>query len=65
MEYIRETYGVPAKRGMKVIFTGCTYIKEIHGVILSAKGGYLRIRKKNGVVGTFHPTRNLIYLEES
>lgn len=37
MEYIRRTYGVPAKRGGKVKFNGTP------GVITSARGAYLRV----------------------
>ncbi len=57
MEYIRETYGVPAKRGTPV-----EYCEAEHGVIVGAKGAYLRVR----FLGerrprTLHPTYALRY----
>jgi hypothetical protein len=59
-EYIRKYYGVPAKRGMKVIADGD--LVEITG----AKGAYLRIRlngEKNS--RTYHPTWEIQYLKIS
>jgi uncharacterized membrane protein YfhO len=38
MYYVKNRYGVPAKRGMKVIYDG------EHEVIKSAKGGYIKVR---------------------
>ena len=58
-EYIRETYNVPAKRGMKVIAQGR------RGTIVGVKGPHLRIRiegEKN--ILSFHPTWEMEYLSE-
>ena len=64
MKYIRDTYGVPARRGVRV-----EYAKDGHqpwrGVITSANGAYLRIRR-DGDVRTyprnFHPEWGITYL---
>jgi hypothetical protein len=62
MEYIRKTYGVPAKRGARVCYTneGIFY-----GTILCARGPYIRVRWDGGgkrSVSSMHPTWALQYL---
>lgn len=60
IKYIRDTYKVPAKRGMRIIFEG-----KRRGVITGAKGCYLRIRLDGGKhSGNYHPTWEIEYLEE-
>ena len=57
MDYIRKTYGVPAKRGGRVTFCGCP------GTITGARYGRLRVRfdgEKDAV--PLHPTYNIVYL---
>ena len=57
MEYIRKTYGVPAKRGGRVELRG------VSATIKSAQGGRLRILKdgeKHIVI--VHPTWEIKYL---
>lgn len=57
MKYIRDTYKVPAKRGMKVIADGEP------GKIVGSHGAYLRIKldfKKKPL--PFHPTWHMEYL---
>lgn len=62
MDYIRRTYQVPAKRGGRVRYTGRA-AGERFGTILSARGGYLRIRLDGDKhAGTYHPTWKLEYL---
>jgi hypothetical protein len=62
MSYIRKTYGVPAKRGGKVKYTGSPDGVR-YGVITSARGGYLRIRLDDEKRSrTFHPAWELEYL---
>lgn len=58
MEYIRETYDVPAKRGMGVIAQGRK------GIIVGSRNAYLRI-KIYGEKSTalFHPTWEMEYLK--
>lgn len=62
MDYIRKTYGVPAKRGGRVIYTGSALHKAIGGTIKSARGGYLMILLDgHKYPQTFHPTWCLEY----
>lgn len=66
MEYIRKTYGVPAKRGGRVKFT------DVHRTvwnctIKSARGGYLMVLADDRVAGyrgrmKLHPTWNVEYM---
>lgn len=62
IDYIRKTYGVPARRGGRVEYTGCGD-KEL-GTIRSARGSHLNIQL-DGVNHTmpFHPTWKLRYLD--
>ena len=59
MAYIRKTYGVPAKRGGRVEYTGEG--RAEYGTIKSANGAHLAI-KLDGVKHTmpFHPTTRII-----
>ena len=61
MEWVRKNYGVPAKRGGRVEYTGCG--KTELGTIRSANGAYLMIQL-DGVKHTmpFHPTWKLRYV---
>lgn len=62
MEYIRRTYGVPAKRGMRIEYMSGRDYELMDGTIVGSKGGYLRIRLDgNRHSGLFHPTYNLVY----
>lgn len=62
MDYIRRTYGIPAKRGALVLFTAAP--KAVRGRIVGSRGGYLRIRwEDSGRTHTHHPTWSLVYLE--
>lgn len=62
MAWIRKTYGVPARRGMRVEYSGEG--RPELGTILSANGSHLNIRL-DGVrhAMPFHPTWKLRYLE--
>ena len=62
MKYIRETYGVPAKRGMEITFQKCEHVAPNRGWIVGSKGDYLRVRFA-GNLGIFslHPTWNIVY----
>lgn len=63
MEQIRKTYGVPAKRGGRVEYTGYGF-PEL-GTIVSATGSELRIRLDNHKNMTYlHPKAKLRYLED-
>jgi hypothetical protein len=62
VEYVRKAYGVPARRGGRVEYTGDC--KTELGTIRSASGGHLNMRL-DGVKHTipFHPTWKLRYLD--
>lgn len=61
MAWVRKRYNVPARRGMRVRYTGCG--KNELGTIRSASGGHLNIQL-DGIRHTmpFHPTWELEYL---
>lgn len=64
MEYIRNTYGIPAKRGARVEYSANGVI--VQGTIQGTKGAYLRIKMDGDKVSRlYHPTWQLKYLEES
>lgn len=57
---IRRTRGVPAKVGMRVLYR----YESRYGVIVGARGGYLRIRLDGDRhAGSYHPTWELDYLD--
>ena len=66
LEYIRRTYDVPAKRGMRVRYTdGHGSIWE--GKITTSQGAYLQILVDDRADGyrrrlNLHPTYNVEYL---
>lgn len=61
LDYIRTTYGVPAKSGARVVYTG-NGVEEC-GTITGAKGAHLLIRLDDEThIGRFHPTWELRYL---
>lgn len=63
MEYIRKTYGVPAKRGALIEFTDMR--GRIHtGRIVRSRGMYLRADMPTicGGIVTLHPTSDVRYL---
>ena len=64
MKYIRDYYGVPAKRGAKIVWRDSN--NKIHdGVIVGARGQYIRVRIPTYCVGgivTLHPTSDVRYL---
>lgn len=63
MAYIRKTYGVPAKRGGRVVAVDGLG-RKTHGTITGAQGPYLRIRLDGwGYSQNFHPTDNIEYLQ--
>lgn len=56
MEYIRNTYGVPAKRGMRVTAYGKP------GVITGAEGAYIMVRLDGKTFSLpHHPTDEIVY----
>lgn len=67
MDYIRKTYGVPAKRGGRLIYTDSDGVK-FHCTIKSAtNSGHLKVLVDDRVPGyrgrmKLHPTWNVEYL---
>ena len=61
MEWVRKNYGVPAKRGGRIEYTGDG--KKEPGAIRAASGAYLMIQL-DGAKHTlpFHPTWKLRYV---
>jgi hypothetical protein len=65
MSYIRKIYGVPARRGGRVEYTGGKDGPKL-GTITYANGQYLMIRLDGSQTSaTFHPTWELRYLDAS
>lgn len=63
MQYIRETYGVPAKRGCRVKFTGNPHKCPQFGIITGACGQYIKVRMDGDPhSGTYHPDWRMEYL---
>jgi len=62
--WIRKNYGVPAKIGQRVEYTGGDAPQ--FGTIRGSKGAYLRIRLDGGQrLGLYHPTWELRYLDDA
>ncbi len=61
MEYIRNSYAVPAKRGGRVEYTHPTPPRN--GTIIGSRGARLRIRLDGDKhAGNYHPTWALTYI---
>lgn len=61
MSLVRKSYGVPAKRGGRVIYLGGE--RPEHGTICGARGVYLKIRMDGDThSGPYHPTWMLEYV---
>ena len=64
MQWIRDNYAVPAKRGMAVTYSPCegSSDRARRGVITGARGNHLRIRldgdKRSSI---YHPTWQIQY----
>lgn len=62
MRWIREHYGVPAKRGARVFVE---FYKE-YGRITGTTGEYINIRRDSARKSEmYHPTWGILYLTES
>jgi len=58
MDYIRKFYGVPAKRGARVIYGASGY-----GTIVGSMGAYIRVRMDGEKqVRSYHPTYLMTYI---
>jgi hypothetical protein len=56
MENIRQNYGVPADKGVRVKFKGQ------EGVILGVRNASLKVKLKSGEIIYCHPTFEMEYL---
>ena len=66
MDKIRRYYGVPAKRGARVRYTGEGADKPEFGTITGTNGAHLRIRLDGQKISyLFHPTWQIEYLGAS
>ena len=64
MDYIRKTYGVPAKRGARVQYVGDGFAQA--GTITGSNGSHLWIRLDGWKHSSlFHPTWALSYLDDA
>jgi len=64
MEYIRDTYGVPAKRGGRVEYRGGAEIQT--GTITGSDGHYLRIRMDGEKHSRdYHPAWAMRFLDDT
>lgn len=62
LKYIRDTYGVPAKRGGRVEYIGNGV--AIQGTITGSRGARIRVRLDGDRYSvTFHPTWRIRYLD--
>ena len=65
MDYIRKAYGVPAKRGGRVVALDGIQ-RKTKGTITGSRGPYLRIRLDGWDYSqNFHPTSNIEYITEA
>ena len=65
MRHIRRAYGVPAKRGMRVRFSGTLLGGPVHGRISRSRGQYLLVRiEENLQLYQLHPAWKLEYMED-
>ena len=63
LEYIRKTYGVPAKRGVRVKFTPDTRDNPVFGKIVGHHAALLRVRVEGAKrVWLCHPLWQIEYL---
>lgn len=62
IQYIRDTYGVPAKLGSRVEYTGTG--APIQGTITGTRNAHIRVRMDGDIVSaSYHPTWNMRYLD--
>ena len=61
MQYIRETYKVPAKRGGRIVYTGLG-VKEL-GTITGTRGAHILVRLDGDTESKpYNPTWEIQYL---
>lgn len=61
MSYIRESYGVPARKGGRVTWSPSVGV-QMTGIIVGTRAQYLRVRfDGEKVARTLHPTWSIEY----
>lgn len=70
MQYIRDTYGVPAKRGGRLIYTDCDGVKFYCTIKSATNSGHLKVLVDDRVVGyrgrmKLHQTWNVEYIHST
>ncbi|MEN6534115.1 MAG: hypothetical protein ABFD89_10665 [Bryobacteraceae bacterium] len=61
MDYIRDTYGVPAKRGARIEYTGGEVPRL--GTIIGTRNAHIKVRFDDSPIhGNLHPTWKVRYL---
>lgn len=61
LDYIRDHYGVPARRGARIQYTGGGYTAR--GTVVGARNQYLRVRFDGAEeIHTLHPTWKVEYI---
>jgi hypothetical protein len=64
LDYIRKTYGVPAKRGARVEYSGGK--SPLFGTITGSRSAYIRVRLDGDKTSKpFHPTWEIRYLDDA
>jgi hypothetical protein len=71
LAYIRRTYGVPARIGVRVRYTGDPSVRPMDGTIAGAKGQYLLVdmdpywpvEGASPTLFILHPTWDVEYLD--
>lgn len=60
MEYIRDHYSVPAKRGMRILMTPSKG-RVCGATIVASRGAYIRVRLDGEEkIKTYHPTAEVL-----
>ena len=63
LKYIRDAYGVPAKRGARIKFSGDPFKPDRRGIIVGASQQYVRVRMDDEKrIWTLHPTWKIEYI---
>lgn len=66
MDWVRQRYAVPARRGGRVEYSGDRLRGPQLGTITGTRGGYVRIRLDGGTHSrSYHPTWELRYLTKA
>lgn len=65
-QYIRDYYGVPAKKEQRIAYSPGLGMREREGRIVGASGQYIRLHfdgELKPASGVYHPTSGIRYIE--